>query len=249
MAGTLEALLHLQSVERQIVEVRRQLEAKRAAVKAHQRRIEELQAELQALNEEYKTRQKEAATVELELQAREEEVAKLRASLSTAKTNKDYAAILTRINTLKADNSKFEDEGLRLIQAAEDVQKQAKEVERQIAEAQDALAEVERTSAEEVARLEAMLAELKDQRAEAARDVPADALSVFERIAEKRNGDAMARIIVVGDKPPHQYVCSGCNMSIRAEHANALRARDEIRLCDSCQRILYLEEKITSQKT
>jgi len=248
MSGTLEALLNLQSVERQIVEVRRELEAKREAVAAHRRRIEDLQADLQTLNEAHKARQKEAAAVELELKAREEEVAKLRASLRTAKTNKDYAAILTRINTLKADNSKFEEEGLRLIQAAEDVQEQAKAVERQIAEAKEALAEVERNSAEEVARLESALAALQQKRDEAARGVPAEALSVFERIARKRDGDAMARIIVVGDKPPYQYVCSGCNMSIRAEHANALRTRDEIRLCDCCRRILYLEETMTSQK-
>ncbi len=29
-------------------------------------------------------------------------------------------------------------------------------------------------------------------------------------------------------------------MSLNAEHANALRTRDEIRTCDICGRILYL---------
>jgi predicted nucleic acid-binding Zn-ribbon protein len=30
-------------------------------------------------------------------------------------------------------------------------------------------------------------------------------------------------------------------MTLNAEHANALRVRDEIRKCDNCGRILYLE--------
>jgi predicted nucleic acid-binding Zn-ribbon protein len=30
-------------------------------------------------------------------------------------------------------------------------------------------------------------------------------------------------------------------MSLSAEHANALRVRDEIRTCNNCGRILYME--------
>jgi len=36
-------------------------------------------------------------------------------------------------------------------------------------------------------------------------------------------------------------VCGGCYMSLNAEHANVLRTRDEIRTCDNCKRILYME--------
>ena len=67
-------------------------------------------------------------------------------------------------------------------------------------------------------------------------------LSVFDRIAKTRDGDVMARIEIVGDKQPYEYICGGCNMSITAEHANALRTRDELRSCDCCGRILYLDE-------
>ena len=78
--------------------------------------------------------------------------------------------------------------------------------------------------------------------------MPSQALAVFERIAATRNGEAMAHIEIHGKKPPHEYTCGGCFMSIAAENANALRTRDELRLCDHCGRILYLEELASTQK-
>ena len=248
MAKTLEALLRLQSVERQIADVRRRLAIKRAAVAAQEERIGEMEGDLADQHEQYMDRQKAAAAVELELRTRGEEITKLRTSLNTAKTNKEYAAILTRINTLKADNSRFEDQGLELIQAAEEVQGRIGEIQQQVEHARGELERVREASAEAVDRLEKMLADLQGQREAASAEVPPEALAVFQRIAAQRAGDAMAQILVLGDKPPHRYVCSGCNMSLRAEHANALQTRDEIRLCDSCQRILYLEEMIPASQ-
>ncbi|MHC4715754.1 MAG: zinc ribbon domain-containing protein [Planctomycetota bacterium] len=242
MAKTLEALLRLQSVEHQTADVRRRLALRQAAVTAQEERIAELTRSLEARHEEHVDRQKAAAAVELELKTREEEITKLRGALNTAKTNKEYAAILTRINTLKADNSRFEDQGLELIQAAEEVQGQMAELREQIEAGQTELEQLRQTSAEEIDRLGKMLADLEAKRDAASAEVPAKALAVFNRIATKRSGDAMAKIQILGDKPPHEYVCGGCNMSLRAEHVNALRTRDEVRLCDSCQRILYLEE-------
>ena len=52
--------------------------------------------------------------MELELKQRDESIAKLRASLNTAKTNKEYATILTQMNMTKADNSKIESQVLEL---------------------------------------------------------------------------------------------------------------------------------------
>ena len=249
MAKTLVALLNLQSIELQVVEARARLKVHSAAVDAQKARIEQYQGDYQKLHEETLTAQKGAAGVELELKGKEEGVAKLRTSLNTAKTNKEYAAILTQINTIKADNSKLEDQALRMMQEADRVRAQAEEVKTRIAESQQALVEIQRISAEEIARLEGMLEDLQKRRARAAEDVPSEPLAVFERIAAIRDGEAMASIEIHGKKPPHEYSCGGCFMSIAAENANALRTRDELRFCDNCGRILYLQEPASAQKT
>ena len=57
-------------------------------------------------------RRKEADSLALDLGQREEKVSSLRNVLNTARTNKEYAAILTQINTLKADKSEDRDHAL-----------------------------------------------------------------------------------------------------------------------------------------
>lgn len=240
MGKTLEALRKLQSIEDELAEVRRHLRIASAAVDAQRRRLDQMRQQHQGLHDDFLDRQKRAGAVELDLRGREEETVKLRQALSTARTNKEYAAILTHINTIKADSSKLEDEALRMMQEADKVQAEAQQAEQQIAEAEQVLQRVEQTSAEQIARLEGRLREFQEKRDAAAADVPSQALVTFDRIAATRDGDVMAQIVVVGTRPPHEYVCGGCNMSITAEHANALRTRDELRSCDCCGRILYL---------
>ncbi len=245
MGQMLEALRNLQTIEHEIAEVRRRLRSKSAAVAAQQGRIDDFRQQQQALHDEYLQRQKQAGGVELELKSREEGVNKLRQSLNTARTNKEYATFLTQINTIKADGSKLEDQALKIMQDADRISGEADQAGQQVADAEAVLEQVKQTSSGEVAALEGRLAELEQKRQAAAVAVPAETLSIFDRIAATRDGDVMARIEVVGDKPPYEYICGGCNMSINAEHANALRTRDELRSCDCCGRILYLDDDTT----
>ena len=244
MGRTLEALLKLQMVERQLAEVRNRLQTKSAAVEAQQGRLQECIDEYDALHQSMLARQKDADGIDLQLREWGEQISRLRTSLNSAKTNKEYAAILTQINTLKADNSRLEDQGLKLINEVDEVRAESEEAKTRIGEGEAALEEIKQTSSEEVTRLEGMLAEFEAKRAAAAAEVPPLELDVFDRIASLRGGDAMALIEIHGKKPPHEYICGGCYMSIAAEHANALRTRDELRFCDSCGRILYLEEMV-----
>ena len=245
MGKMLEALARLQSIEHQVADVRRRLRTRSAAVKAQEAQIAQLKESLAAQHEAVVAAQKRYGAVELELRTREEHVAKLRASLNTARTNKEYATVLTEINTFKADNSKLEDDGLKIMQAVDAAKTEAEKIKAQIEQAEKRRDEIARTSAEEIARLEALQAELAKKRKEATAEVPPKELRVFEKIAATRDGDAMAEVEMFGRKPPYEYVCGGCHMGLRAEHANALRTRDEIRTCESCGRILFLKETST----
>jgi len=237
----LEALLQVQSIERQLAHVRSRLKVRKNAVASQQRKIDQLAADWKILHEKSLTRRKDADRLELELRHREAEVSKYRAALNTAKTNKDYAVFLTQINTLKADNSKLEEQVLKIMQEVDLIGADADKVQQQTQAEQSRMAEIEKVSSEEVKRLTAMLQALTAQREEAAKAVAPEYLAAFDRIAESYDGDAMAAIEIYGKRPPHDYVCGGCFMSLNAEHVNALRTRDEIRTCDNCGRILYLQ--------
>jgi uncharacterized protein len=241
MAKMLAALLQVQSIERQLAHVRGRLRVRRNAVASQQRKIDQFAADWKVLHDKGVNRRKDADRLELDLRQRETEVSKYRAALNTSKSNKDYSAILTQINTLKADNSKLEEQVLKIMQEVDLLKADADKVQQQMQAEQAKLAEIEKSSGEEVKRLTVMLEDLTGKRAEAAKSVSQEYLNAFDRIAGNYEGDAMAAIEVHGKRPPFEYVCGGCFMSLNAEHVNALRTRDEIRTCDNCGRILYLE--------
>ena len=243
MGNVLAGLLNLQSIERKLSHVRSRLRTRQNAVLVQQRRIEELREQWQAAHDQVIAKRMRADSLDIDLKQKEEEVSKYRTALNSARTNKEYAAILTQMNTLKADNSKFEEQALRMMQEADTFAGEADAFQQQIAEQEKQLEEITSKNAEEIARLESMMQQLQVERAEASKDVPPMVLVIFNRIANNYDGEAMAAIEVKGKKPPFTYVCGGCFMSLNAEHANALRVKDEIRTCDNCERILYLEPK------
>lgn len=240
MGKMLASLMGLQAVERKAAVVRRRLKSRQNAVALQQRRIAQLRADWDALHSRAMDCRKEADSLAVDLKEKEDLVARRRGSLNTAKTNKEYAAILTEINTVKADNARIEESALKAMQEVDATNAEADELQTKI-DAEDArLAQVSKSSQEEITRLEAMLASLEKDRDQAAAAVPPQALKTFNRIVATYDGEAMAVIEVHGRKPPYSYVCGGCFMSLTPEHANALRVRDEVRTCDNCGRILCM---------
>lgn len=241
MGKMLTGLLQLQAIERDLMQVRRRLQTRKNAVAIQQKKIEQLQTDLKALTDKATARRMDADRIELELKTKEAHVTKLRGALNSARTNKEYATILTEINTHKADNAKVEEEILKIMADVDTIKAQSLTLEEQVKVEDARLKEVEASSNEEIDRLSRMLDQLTAQRNEAAAAVPPATLTYFDRMSANYDGEAMAVIEIHGRRPPFDYVCGGCYMQLNAEHANVLRVRDEIRTCDNCRRILYLE--------
>ena len=66
-------------------------------------------------------------------------------------------------------------------------------------------------------------------------------LTIFERVAETYDGEAMAEVEGTGDNST-SFSCGGCFMGIPAEVVNILSGHDDIVRCSNCTRILYLKE-------
>ncbi len=242
MGPTLSALVRLQKIEIDLSQLRRRIRTRQNAITSQETRIEKHREENDALKHTSLERRKQADGFELDLRESEERVAKLRAVLNAAKTNKEYASVLTEINTHKADNAKLEEQGLKILAEVDSINSQADAIANLITEDEKRLEEIKSSSSEEIAQLESMVTELLGKRIEAAQAVPSKALSLFERIAQQYDSEALAKVEVSGPKPPHSYTCGGCFMGLNAEHANALGTKDEIRQCDNCKRILYMDE-------
>jgi predicted nucleic acid-binding Zn-ribbon protein len=239
MGPVLNGLIRLQSVENRLRAVKAKLARCRRNVVIQENQIRSLQNALEAKHEEIQLTKLQTGRLELELKTTDEQIAKLRASLNAAKTNKEYAALLTQLNTTKADNSKVESQILELMKDVEADEAECRQIEQQIEEQKQKLDQIRKESDHLATKYEAEIEQIQGEWDKAAEVVPQEPLQVFNRVAETYDGQAVAAIERQEGKP-EAYTCGGCFMGITAETVNLLMTGDEIIRCPNCTRILVL---------
>ena len=241
MGPLLNALVKLQSVENNLRAAKAKLARSRRNVIIKENQLRTLQNSLEAKKEEILLARIQVDRLELEIKSVDETLSRYRAALNVSKSNKEYAAILTELNTTKADSSKIEAQTLELMKNVDIDQVQCSLIQEQIEKEKNELNEIRRQSEEQAKKFEAEIAQIEQQWQSAAKDAPADALETFKRVAETYDGEAIAEI-EVHDSRSGIYTCGGCFMSLTTETANTLLSRDEIIRCPNCTRILYFKD-------
>jgi predicted nucleic acid-binding Zn-ribbon protein len=239
MGEVLNTLQQLQKIELKLAAIRRNLESRARKVTAQQRNAAEAEERLRQnlMATRQLTAKLDAAT--LEVAVKDEAISKHREALNKAKTNKEYAAILSAMNTEKADTAKNENDILVQMEEVQSLknhgtailEEKAKYLEG-VAAAEAALKAYEKSCAEELGTLRA-------SREKFAESIAPGTLSVFTRVAEHHDGEAMASVIKLHPKR-NDWACSGCNMNVSLPIVDSLRIKDEIQICQFCGRILFV---------
>lgn len=239
MGRLIGALQRLQEIEIELGRVRRQEERKAQNIRDAERQARKVEDELAKLQAEGECARRELEQLEREVKTREASILRHREELLRARTNKDYAAVLTAINTEKADSAKIERAALEKLGEVERVQQQIDaHLQRQqailerLAAGRQAMKEYREQTADQRSQLE-------HQRDLATTALPSSAVAMFTRVATRHDGEALAEITRLHPKR-EEYACSGCNMQVPLDSVNAARSLDEIRLCPNCGRILHV---------
>lgn len=242
MGPVLNGLIKLQSVENRLRVEKAKLIRCRRNVIIQENQIRSLQSALEAKKEEVQLSKVQFDRLELELKSRDEQIARLRAALNSAKTNKEYAAVLTQLNTTKADNSKIETQSLELLKNIEADEAECKQIQKQIDEQKQQLERI-RTEAETLAsKYQAEIDKIQAEWDQVAQTIPAKPLEIFKRVTETYDGQAVA-VIEQQDGKEGAYSCGGCFMGLTAECVNLLMTKDDIIRCPNCTRILVLRSE------
>ncbi len=200
------------------------------------KQAETVRAQLRMAEATLKNDETEAAGIE-------DRIAKYREQMNAAKTNKEYTAFLTEINTLKADKAKVEERELGQMTKAEELRAQAAKIE---AEREDRLkvrtvAKADRDQRE--AEIHDRLEELKRERVAAADDVPERALAAFQYRITQGHDEIMAPL-EEHDRRNREYCCGACQVLLPLEKLNALIGRGELTACTNCGVLLFIEEEV-----
>lgn len=241
MGPVLKGLTKLQSIENRLRAAKAKLARCRRSVIVQENQIRSLQNAFEAKKEEVQLIKVQADRLELEMKSRDELVSKIRASLNTAKTNKEYAALLTQLNMSKADNTKVENQVLELFKDIEADEAEKQKIQEQIDHQKHTLDDIRKHAEVDAEKYEAEIQEVQSEWDAQAKTLGPKELEVFKRVAETYDGEAIA-IINEQDGKNGGYSCGGCFMGITAESVNLLMTKDEIIRCPNCTRILVLNE-------
>jgi predicted nucleic acid-binding Zn-ribbon protein len=173
----------------------------------------------------------------------DERTAKLRDQMNRATSNKEYSALLTEVNTLKADKSKIETAALERMTKLDEIRSEIEALRADRDERIKMRAVAESQRDERAAEVKQRLEELQKERAEAASGVPTEALQIFETRSEIDPEEIMAPV-EEHSRRNFEYACGACQVMLPMETVSTLLGSGELTKCVSCGVILYLDESL-----
>lgn len=242
------SLLALYRVDQQIRGLSARLRQAEAYLAEQERQIADIQQRRESLSAQVRQLGATAHNDETESKGLESRIAGLRERMNGAQTSKEHSAILTEINTLKADKGLIEERALESMGKLDTVKTQLAEIEAQFVEREKVrnVAATERDRRE--AEIKDRLAELSKQREAAVNNITAPVLAEYTRMVNQGLDEVMAPI-EEQSRRGMEYTCGSCYTHLPIEQVSILLKRGDLTKCPACKVILYMEEELQQQIT
>jgi predicted nucleic acid-binding Zn-ribbon protein len=205
----------------------------------HTARLQEIAAVEEAAEEAAHNRRRAEGAI----QDAAEKLKHFQQQISLVRTQREYSALLTEIDTVKASIKSLEEQALAGMEGYEEAQGRLAEERAAFADLdgryREALArwEAERPAVEQQA--ETLRAEVRQLRAE----LPKHVLALFDRVHERRHGDAVAPLRKSVTAGAQIWHCAACNYRVRLQVVADIRGRGSLVQCEGCRRFLHVEEE------
>jgi uncharacterized protein len=231
MDADLQRLIDLQRLDSTAQDAQRRLADAPDREKALEARLEAARQRVAAAKEQLTVNQNARRAIEKDVAMHQGRLSKFRDQAMAVKTNQEYHAVQHEITFAQSEVKKLEDAILERMVEGDDLTAGAKRAEADLAAEQKAVDAERRAIAAEAAELSASIARVSAERATVVAALDTRALAVFEQVARKRHGIAVAEA--------RDGICTICHVRLRPQVFNNVRRNDGIIQCDTCNRILY----------
>jgi hypothetical protein len=234
MEEQLAALKRLQRIDEELTQLLSRTRHLPERVAAAKKDAQERETGLRQTQEQLQHHRREIDRQELELRSREGQVARLRGQLIQLKTNREYQAMLTEIQSFETDASRLEESILEAMGETDGLTGELQRLGGLVEEVRREVTAVEQVVAQEGQVLAGQTGELERRRTEVIGLLAQGHRSVYERLHAGLPG----RVVV----PVEGQDCQGCHMPLTPQALSELMLNKNLITCHRCGRILYLPE-------
>jgi predicted nucleic acid-binding Zn-ribbon protein len=230
MLPDIENLLRLQEADKEIRRLQDEIAELPKRVGAIEQKLAGTKAQLEKAQAAIKTDEAARRKHDTTISDLRGKISKYRDQSLDVKTNEQYKALLHEIQFAEKEIAATEDKILELMVNADSRDKEVKAAQ---AELKAETAEIEREKEQARQRTvedEKLLAEWQGKRSQVRTGIGEDLLRHYERVAKFR-GSGISEV--------RDHKCMACQVMLRPQTYNEVRAGTNTVVCDSCQRVLY----------
>ncbi|MCS6805046.1 MAG: C4-type zinc ribbon domain-containing protein [Acidobacteriota bacterium] len=241
MKSELQKLIALQELDIKIRQVEREianLPSKKAEI---ENQFNAIATDYLDKKNRYETTLQERRQAELKLKELEDKLDKYKQDLMRVKNEREYVSVLREIDVTKKAASALETQILEKIEQLEQLEKELDVLKPDIEiKRREFDAKIEEC-VKQIEKLKVDLCTWQQQRQELVATVPPDILNRYNRLAQLRDGLALAEV--------RDGSCTACFMTVRPQAYADVRRGDMLINCDNCGRILYYKHPAPMQES
>lgn len=236
MKSELEKLVRLQKTDTNIRILKKAIETADKRRADIEQEFERHAFEIRGIQNQAEQAKTDRANLEKQIAEAKSSLERADRNLKHAQNQKEYEAAMRESDVLQKQIAALETQVLEKMTAVEEVEKtlsdRAEEISSIETDRQKSLAEFDEQIAAQRKEFEVESA----KRQEVFVTLPPQLAGIYNRMAQRsRDGIAVAEV--------KNGACSACFMSLRPQMLVELKTTDKIITCESCARILYIEQK------
>jgi predicted nucleic acid-binding Zn-ribbon protein len=242
MNNQLQKLIELQAIDREILEYDGILAAVPGQIKSGQAEMDAITKELEEARDVIADMKKSTKQLEADVQSENDHMAKIKTKLTAVKTNKEYTAILTEVDSVKEKVSAFEDKELEIMESLEAKAGELPAIESRFKEEENNFKEYKAKKEAEAERVQGEREVVKGKRQGILDTIEPKRLELYNRVLKRNNGVAVVAV--------RESMCQGCFHRLRPQVVIDVKLSKEIVECAHCYSFLYwVEETETEDQT
>jgi hypothetical protein len=229
----LELLWELQKIDLDLKHIKEERERYPREIKKLDEKMSIEKERLQTEKGKVDLLEKERREKERQLSSSQEKIKKTEGRMSEVKTNKEYQALLTEIETIKGASSREEEEILQVLEEIDELKKDLSKREKEVAVLLEKIEAEKKVIQERTAQDETAWKEQMERREVLSKKIESKLNKLYNTLKEKRQGVGVVNV--------RQETCQGCFVHIPPQMFIEVQKNNEIIRCPNCNRILYFE--------